>query len=110
MKLPNCEQAEVPDRKLTAYLLDANHPQNKGKADFYELAGYRKQNTDALKTALLELITLADVTKGIETGFGSRYVIGGRLPCPNGKSYPLRTVWFIPNGETIPKLVTAYPN
>ncbi len=110
MKLPNCEQAEVTDRKLTVYLLDASHPQNKGKADFYELVGYTKQNADALKIALLELVTLADVTKVIETGFGSRYVVEGRLPCPNGKSYPLRTVWFISNGETIPKLVTAYPN
>ena len=27
MKLPNCEQAEIPDRKLTVYLLHAKHPQ-----------------------------------------------------------------------------------
>jgi len=110
MKLPNCTDAIVPDGKLNVYLLDANHPQNKGKAAFYELVGYTKQNADELKIALLELVRLTDVTTVIDTAFGHRYVVEGWLPCPNGKSYPLRTVWFVSNGETIPKLVTAYPN
>ncbi len=42
MKLPNGEQAEVTARKLTIYLLDGAHPQNKGKAAFYELVGYNQ--------------------------------------------------------------------
>ena len=110
MKLPNCEQAEVTMRKLTTYLLDIAHPQNKGKAAFYELVGYNQQNTDALKEALLGLVLESEITKVIETAHGKRYVVEGWRPCPNGKLYPLRTVWFIDNGETIPKLVTAYPN
>jgi len=110
MKLPNCEQAEVPNRKLTVYLLDHEHPQNKGKAAFYEIVGYTRENANELKIALLELIQQYDVTKIVEMEFGKRYVVEGWLLCLNGKSYPLRTVWFISNGEIIPKLVTAYPN
>ena len=66
MKLPNCEQAEVTMRKLTTYLLDIAHPQNKGKAAFYELVGYNQQNTDALKEALLGLVLESEITKVIE--------------------------------------------
>jgi len=110
MKLPNCEQAEIPSAKLTIYLLDAARPQNKGKAAFYELVGYTKQNTTELRNALLKLVLQAEVTKFIETDFGNRYVVEGWLPCPNGKLYPLRAVWFVSNGEKNPKLVTAYPN
>lgn len=63
MKLPNCEQAEVTRRKLTTYLLDGAHPQNKGKAAFYELVGYNQLNTDALKEALLGLILESEIMK-----------------------------------------------
>ncbi len=90
MKLPNCEQAEIPDRKLTVYLLDSAHPQNKGKGAFYNLVGYDKQNTDVLKEALFALVLQYNVTNIVETDFGKRYVIEGWLPYPNGKSYPFR--------------------
>ncbi len=110
MKLPNAEQAEITDRKLLTYLLNHTHPQNKGKAAFYAIVGYTNQNTELLRAALIKLILSSEVTKTIDTQFGKRYVVEGWLDCPTGKSYPLRTVWFIDTDATIPKLVTAYPN
>lgn len=110
MKLPNAANAGVPDRKLTSYLLDHAHPQNKGKAAFYEIVGFTKENSDDLRTALLSHVVDNEVAKFIDTDFGIRYVVEGWMRCPNGKQYPIRSVWFIANGEEIPKLVTAYPN
>ena len=110
MKLPNANNAEVPDRKLIGYLLDHTHPQNKGKAAFYEIVGFTNYNADELRLALLRHALANEVMKLIHTEFGTRYVVEGWMNCPNGKQYPIRSVWFIENGEEIPKLVTAYPN
>ena len=110
MKVPHAYNSEVSDRKLTSYLLDHAHPQNKGKAAFYEIVGFTQENSDALRGALLAHILNNEVAKFISTDFGIRYVVEGWMLCPNGKQYPIRSVWFIEKGEEIPKLVTAYPN
>jgi hypothetical protein len=110
MKVPNCEQAEVPDRKLGGYLLDHNHPQNGGKAAFYELVGFTAENIHELRRALQQHVSDHDVVKTMTGEFGARYVVEGNMACPNGKQYPIRSVWFISSSENIPKLVTAYPN
>lgn len=110
MKLPNCEQAVVPLRKLTDYLLDDTHPQNSGKAAFFGLVGFTIQNPLDLETALCQHSLTNEVVATIGSEFGIRYVVEGWMPCPNGKAYPIRSVWFIPVGEDVPRLVTAYPN
>lgn len=110
MLLPNANNAEVPERKLVGYLLDYGHPQNKGKAAFYELVGYTKTNADELRTALLNHAQTNEVVKLISTEFGTRFVIEGQMFCPNSRQYLIRSVWFIENDQVIPKLVTAYPS
>ncbi|GAB3551660.1 DUF6883 domain-containing protein [Spirosoma fluminis] len=59
---------------------------------------------------MFPFVTDNEITKVVEHEYGNRYVIEGWLPCPNGKSYPLRAIWFIAVDEEIPELVTAYPN
>lgn len=110
MSVPYAHNVEVPDRKLTGYLLDHAHPQNKGKAAFYEIVGFTKENSNDLRAALLSHVFANEVAKFIQTDFGIWYVVEGWMPCPNGRQYLIRSVWFIENGEEIPKLVTAYPN
>ncbi len=87
-----------------------DHPQNKGKAAFYELAGFTNTNAHKLREALCTHILYNEVAKVESTVYGTRYVVEGQMRCENGKSYLVRSVWFISNGETIPKFVTAYPN
>lgn len=67
MRLPNCTEAIVPNRKLTGYLLDHAHPQNKGKAAFYEIVGFTKENPDDLRMALLSHVLANEVAKIINT-------------------------------------------
>ncbi len=65
MNVPHARNAEVPDRKLTGYLLDHTHPQNKGKAAFYEIVGFTKVNSDQLRTALLSHVLANEFAKFI---------------------------------------------
>lgn len=41
MNLPNAERAIVEREKITDYLLDPAHPDNGGKAPFFEHLGFR---------------------------------------------------------------------
>jgi len=110
MNVPNAHDAVIPDQKLTGYLLDHAHPQNKGKAAFYEIVGFTKTNLSDLRIASLTHVLVNEITKAINTDFGIRYVVEGWTNCPNGKQYPIRSVWSTNNGDKVPKLVTAYPN
>ena len=110
MKVPNAQNAEIADPKLTSYLLDHAHPQNQGKAAFYEIVGFTLRNSDDLRSALLSHIVANEVVKVVNTDFCIRYVVEGSMSAPNGKKYPIRSVWFVDNDSELPKLVTAYPN
>ncbi|GAB3504279.1 hypothetical protein GCM10027341_34350 [Spirosoma knui] len=77
MRLPNVDRAAIPDRKIIEYLLDHAHPQNKGKAAFYELVGFSKANATALKTALVRFAEENGITRVVENEYGNRYIIEG---------------------------------
>ena len=42
MKLPNADKAVVEREKVEDYLLDAAHPDNGGKAQFFERFGFHR--------------------------------------------------------------------
>lgn len=101
MQLPNRGQAHIDRRKLTDYLLNRNHPDAKGKSAFF----YSRYETDwqALRDDLLVHAT-HPVTRERETRHGTLYVIDHDL-----QDAPVRSVWMIRTGESVPQLVTAYP-
>jgi hypothetical protein len=49
------------------------------------------------------------VTRTRETGFGTRYLVEGDLPAPDGRSPLVRSVWQFDYGTVAPRLITAYP-
>jgi hypothetical protein len=51
VKLPNAEKAIVELEKLSDYLLNAAHPDNGGKAAFFEGLGFRHAEPETLATA-----------------------------------------------------------
>jgi hypothetical protein len=44
-----------------------------------------------------------------ETAHGKKFVMDGELETPKGDKIHLRTVWIIETGDSVPRLVTAYP-
>ncbi len=110
VNLPNCREAYIPEAKLSSYLLNHAHPQNKGKAQFFNLAGYNLTTINSLRKTLLAFACLGAVTSEQPNQEGTKYVVVGMIAGANGKQYELRTVWVVEPPNNYPRLVTAYPN
>ena len=109
MKLPNAENAVVEREKISDYLLNAAHPDNGGKAPFFLSHGFRPEHWQTLATALRRVAETIDVHKSMASPHGQKYIVDGFLETPGGKTPLVQTVWIADSGQTIPRLVTAYP-
>lgn len=109
MKLPNCHLAIVEQEKIVDYLLNPTHPDNGGKAMFFQKLGFDRNNWSAFATALRVLAGTGAVTKTVESVHGNKYVVDGRMEAPGGTSPLVRSVWIVDRGVQAPRLVTAYP-
>jgi hypothetical protein len=109
MKLPNAQAAIVAQEKVCDYLLNAAHPDNGGKAAFFLTLGFSREQWPALAVALRKLAATTDVTEGLESPHGRKYVLEGRIESPSGRTPWVRTVWIVDAGQDAPRLVTAYP-
>lgn len=109
MKLPDADLAVVPNEKITKYLLDEYHPQNKGKAKFYTSIGYSLEQPNILADGIKQVAINGIVAEIEATPRGNKYIVEGLLNAPNQRNYKITTVWMIQTGQIEPKLVTAYP-
>jgi hypothetical protein len=67
MKLPNAIKAVVAREKIVDYLLNAAHPDNGGKADFFEALGFQRNRWTILATAFQVLAQTAEVTQSLKS-------------------------------------------
>ncbi len=109
MKLPNAEKVAVRRDKIADYLLNSAHPDNGGKAAFFEGLGFRRREWKTLAKALQALAMRTDVTASTESPHGWKYVIVGRVESPSGKAAVVQTIWIVDKGQDVARLVTAYP-
>jgi hypothetical protein len=109
--LPNAHLALIEERKVTDYLLNGAHPDNGGKARFFNGLGFSTADVAIFITALRHVAETGNVVERIESAYGVKFVVDGALPAQAGTSArTVRTVWIIERGENVPRLVTAYPN
>ena len=109
MPLPNLHAAEVPEAKLSGYLLSFDHPAGRGKARFFTELGFRADAPQVLRLALLQHAATNEVSSVQRGPFGSKYLIDGRVYGPAGRSANIRSVWFTETGRSNARLITAYP-
>lgn len=109
LRLPNRDQAEVDQRKLTVYLLSVDHPEGRDKARFFAAIGFTPEQAELLEIGLRSIAQHQDVLRTVETRFGTKYVIDGLIEAPNGSLVRLRTVWHIDRSSERPRFITAYP-
>ena len=110
MKLPNAEKVAVKREKIADYLLNSAHPDNGGKAAFFEKLGFRRREWKTLAKALQTLAVQTEVTTSTESPHGRKYVIVGRVESPAGHAAVVQTIWIVDKGQDVARLVTAYPH
>ena len=109
MKLPRGDDAIVPLRKLTEYLLSESHPVGSSKAGFFHSLGFDNDNVRWLENGLLNIARHGDIVADVSSSHGIKYVIDGQIESPRGGVVVLRTVWIIETDQGQPRFVTAYP-
>lgn len=109
MQLPNADNAVVERDKIVSYLLNAAHPDNGGKARFFEGLGFESDRWETLAAAFRKLAREATVTQSVESPHGQKYVIVGKIESPSDRVAMVQTVWIVDRGADMPRLVTAYP-
>jgi hypothetical protein len=111
VKLRNAHLAVVERHKIVDYLLDAAHPDNSGKARFFESLGFSVDEPERLMTALRAVAVDGKVVKTGRSVHGEKFVVEGWLSAHTEESHrrTIRTIWIIDRGYEAPRLVTAYP-
>ena|ERR1035437_5436271 len=109
MKLPNVNQATVPERKVTHYLINPAHPAGGSKAAFFLRFGFTVANWQRLAEALLRHARENEVVETEQTPHGQRYALDGPLTAPDGTRLNVRTAWYINSRGDAPRFVTAHP-
>jgi hypothetical protein len=111
VKLRNAPLAIVERPKVVDYLLNSAHPDNGGKAEFFESLGFSKESPDLLIRALRAVAQTGEVVESAESPHGDKYVVDGSVSSQTGTSRRMvRTVWIIDRGAEEPRLVTAHPS
>ena len=110
MKLPNAHLAVVEREKITGYLLNPAHPDNGGKAAFFQALGFSRDDWQTLTAAFRRLAVTAEVSHTVESAHGEKYIVDARIEMPSGRLPLVRSVWVVDRGFDAPRLVTAYPH
>lgn len=108
-KLPAADRAVVESTKVAGYLLNPSHPDNGGKARFFEAVGFPASEPALLVAALKGLAISGEVVLQVASAHGQKYVVDGHLESPGGRQPFVRAVWIVDQGQERPRLVTAYP-
>ncbi|MBI2611225.1 hypothetical protein HYW54_00575 [Candidatus Gottesmanbacteria bacterium] len=115
MKLPYRNNAIIPRKKLTHYLLNLEHKDGKSKAKFFRGIGFSEINLDKFEQELLKVakenkVTLVNKSKSKRVKYDPviKYSIIGSINAPNGKRYMVETGWVRETGKKIPRLTSAY--
>jgi hypothetical protein len=109
-RLPWGHLAVVPERKITAYLLETGHRRGSSKARFLLRFGFRPEIWQELEAALLRHAAESRVIEREQGIHGVTYALEGPLRTPDGRDPLFRTVWIVEWGQEVPRLVTAYPS
>jgi hypothetical protein len=109
MRLPNVDKSRVERKKIVEYLLSASHPDGSSKARFFGSFGFSAEKWRIFAAALKEQARTHDVSSSIESQYGTRYTVDGRLTTPDGRNPNVRTAWAMGKRGKSPRLITAFP-
>jgi hypothetical protein len=109
VRLPGADRAFVDAAKVRDYLLSSSHPVGRFKAVFFAALGYRAGEWRRLAADLVRLASDGEVVRATSSAFGQKYEVRGSLRGPSGREAMVVSVWIIPDGQDVPRFVTAFP-
>ena len=107
MPLPDKPLFIAPN-KVQDYLLNPHHPIGGAKAQFFLGIGYSRQHYQQLIADLIQHGYSGTVTEEKPSPYGTKFVVDGPLLAPNGRHYPIRTVWMEQSSGIYVLLITAH--
>jgi len=107
--LPHKHLSRVERGTVASYLLSPGHPNGCARARFFVAHGFVASEWYVLAAALRMIGMSNPVVNARVSPYGTRCIVDGVLPCPDGGSNPVRTVWIIEPRRVGPRFVTAFP-
>ena len=86
-----------------------SHPVGRTKANWFISVGYDPSNPARLAADMLDVVHRCEPQSSLESPFGVKYIVPGRILTPSGQWVNLITVWISEPNQLGPHLVTAYP-
>ncbi|MFN0023082.1 MAG: DUF6883 domain-containing protein [Parvularculaceae bacterium] len=108
-KLPNAQLAIVDESKITGYLLNLDHLLGRAKCQFLAGFGFNAEQWGTLRDAILAHAVVNNCIELKQTQYGTSFAVDGPLSTPDGRRPTVRVVWFVREGESMPRLVTLIP-
>ena len=109
MKLPNAQQAIIPEAKLRDCLLSPVHPVGRHKSAFFAALGYIAKGWSHSEYDLRDQRLTCDCEFGEATEHGQKYEIHTPLTGPNGRQADVLSVLILRHEEHVPRVVSAMP-
>ena len=109
MKIQNLENLEISVGKIRDYLLSFTHPAGRGKAEFFTDFGFTVDKYELLIEALRNHLYKNNVMSVENSPYGIKYTIEGAIETPDSRNPLIRSVWFVDEGSTVYRFITAYP-
>jgi hypothetical protein len=72
MRLPHADSARVSKSKVIDYLLNQQHPDGRGKAEFFSAAGFETSRWQELAEAIGRLVEQAPVAQQVDSPHGRK--------------------------------------
>lgn len=104
------DHLQVDKAKITDYLLCRAHPDGNSKAAFFARYGFLVEQWPVFATALCAHGASQEIVRRIDSPFGTKYLVTGRIVTPDGRDPVINTVWTREHGQDACRLITAYPN
>lgn len=106
--MPNAITASTSQNKIQGYLLNSNHPVGKHKAKVIgSVLGYHYENWDILSDKIFDGIQKTEVSKIVNTKYGTKYEIPLSIIGEKERNLTIRTVWQVDKDSYIPRLITV---
>ena len=107
--LPNVASASIPEKKLSGYALNSEHPIGRNKARVFKAAlGFTDADAASLERQIILKLPFYPASIGKKDQYGQRYTVDMPITGKNGQTRIIRTGWIIKTGESSPTLTTAY--